>query len=171
MQLIGEPLGDEENPRGVRGIVRDISDQKAQKQDLRLKDRVIEESNIGITIADANDPELPIVYANRGFEAITGYERAEIVGRNCRFLQGSGTDEDTIEELRTAITNEDARNHSVKPFGGQEYDRAPDHDKLLNFISYWHDEIEGPLHSVRFVHRKMISPGEWRNVTGEFSYH
>jgi len=108
VQLIGEPLGDEENPRGVRGIVRDISDQKAQKQDLRLKDRVIEESNIGITIADANDPELPIVYANRGFEAITGYERAEIVGRNCRFLQGSGTDEDTIEELRTAITNEES---------------------------------------------------------------
>jgi len=53
----------------------------------------------------------------------------------------------------------------------QDYDLAPDYDKLLNFISFWHDTIEGPLHSVQFVHRKLISPGEWRNVTGEFHYH
>ena len=32
-------------------------------------------------------------------------------------------------------------------------------------------EIDGPLHSVRFCHRKMISPGQWRNVTGEFFLH
>jgi len=35
----------------------------------------------------------------------------------------------------------------------------------------WQDEIEGPLHSVRFTHRKMIAPGEWRNVVGEFTLH
>ena len=38
-------------------------------------------------------------------------------------------------------------------------------------VQGWQDEIEGPLHSVRFTHRKMISPGEWRNVVGEFRYH
>lgn len=59
----------------------------------------------------------------------------------------------------------------LNTFVWQDYDLAPDHDRLLQFISYWHDEIEGPLHSVRFVHRKMIAPGEWRNVTGEFHYH
>jgi len=51
----------------------------------------------------------------------------------------------------------------------QEYDLAPDHPELFKFIEFWQDSIEGPLHSVRFSHRKMISPGEWRNVTGEFS--
>ncbi|KPP88904.1 MAG: Usg protein, probable subunit of phosphoribosylanthranilate isomerase [Rhodobacteraceae bacterium HLUCCA08] len=56
-------------------------------------------------------------------------------------------------------------------FVWQDYDLAPDHDRLLGFISFWRDEIEGPLHSVRFVHRTLISPGEWRNVTGEFTYH
>ena len=61
--------------------------------------------------------------------------------------------------------------HVLNSFIWQEYDLAPDHDKLLNFISFWRDELEGPLHSVRFVHRKMISPGEWRHVTGEFNYH
>lgn len=59
----------------------------------------------------------------------------------------------------------------LNTFVWQDYDQAPDHDRLLGFIDYWRAEIEGPLHSVRFVHRKLISPGEWRNVTGEFTYH
>ena len=61
--------------------------------------------------------------------------------------------------------------HVLNTFIWQDYDLAPDHNKLLNFISFWQEEIEGPLHSVRFVHRKLISPGEWRHVNGEFTYH
>jgi uncharacterized protein Usg len=61
--------------------------------------------------------------------------------------------------------------HVLNTFVWQDYDLAPDHGKLLKFIGYWQEELDGPLHSVRFVHRKMISPGEWRHVTGEFSYH
>ena len=45
------------------------------------------------------------------------------------------------------------------------------HPRLFGFIEFWQREIEGPLHSVRFVHRRRIGPGEWRNVTGEFRYH
>ena len=48
---------------------------------------------------------------------------------------------------------------------------APDHPRLFEFIEFWQREIEGPLHSVAFSHRKMIAPGEWRNVTGEFTLH
>ncbi len=61
--------------------------------------------------------------------------------------------------------------HVINTFVWQDYDLAPDHAKLLGFIAFWRDEIEGPLHSVRFCHRKMIGPGEWRHVTGEFTYH
>ena len=53
----------------------------------------------------------------------------------------------------------------------QEYDIAPDHPRLFTFIEFWQSEIERPLHSVGFTHRKMISPGEWLNVVGEFTYH
>ncbi len=53
----------------------------------------------------------------------------------------------------------------------QDYDLAPDHPRLFEFIEFWQREIEGPLHSVRFVHRKLISPGNWTNVVGEFRYH
>lgn len=61
--------------------------------------------------------------------------------------------------------------HVLNSFIWQDYDQAPDHDRLLGFIDFWRGEIEGALHSVRFVHRKLISPGEWRNVVGEFTYH
>lgn len=50
----------------------------------------------------------------------------------------------------------------------QGYDLAPDHPKLFEFIEYWQDNIEGPLHSVRFVHRKMLSATQWQHQTGEF---
>ena len=59
----------------------------------------------------------------------------------------------------------------LNSFIWQEYDLAPDHPKLFKFIEFWQDEIEGPLHSVRFVNRKKIASGEWRNVTGEFTIH
>ncbi|MEL6641016.1 MAG: usg protein [Pseudomonadota bacterium] len=61
--------------------------------------------------------------------------------------------------------------HVLNSFIWQDYDLAPDHNRLLKFIDFWREEIEGPLHSVVFTHRKMISPGEWRNVVGEFTYH
>ncbi|AUQ50071.1 MULTISPECIES: usg protein [Phaeobacter] len=61
--------------------------------------------------------------------------------------------------------------HVLNTFVWQEYDLAPDHPRLFEFIEYWQREIEGPLHSVRFTHRKMISPGEWRNVKGVLHLH
>jgi PAS domain S-box-containing protein len=84
-------------------IVRDISNRKERERDLRIKNQAIEESSVGITIGDATDPETPIVYANRGFEALTGYAMADVHGQNCRFLQGEGTDEETVDEIRRAI--------------------------------------------------------------------
>lgn len=59
----------------------------------------------------------------------------------------------------------------LNTFVWQDYDLAPDHPKLFEFIEYWQDTLDGPLHSVRFVHRKMLAPGEWRNVVGELLLH
>lgn len=59
----------------------------------------------------------------------------------------------------------------LNTFVWQEYDLAPDHPRLFEFIDFWREKIDGPLHSVRFTHRKMMSAGEWQNVTGEFTLH
>lgn len=75
---------------------------------LELKNRALASSAEGITIADASLPDNPLIYANAGFERLTGYRSAEVIGRNCRFLQGPGTDPETVAVLRTAIQNQRA---------------------------------------------------------------
>jgi PAS domain S-box-containing protein len=57
----------------------------------------------GITLSDPDQPDNPIVYANAAFELITGYEQEEIIGRNCRFLQGNDREQPEIERIREAL--------------------------------------------------------------------
>ncbi|MDZ7589645.1 MAG: PAS domain-containing protein [Rubrivivax sp.] len=57
----------------------------------------------GVTLSDPDQEDTPIVYANAAFERISGYSRAEIVGRNCRFLQGSDRDQPELETIRSAL--------------------------------------------------------------------
>jgi PAS domain S-box-containing protein len=71
-----------------------------------MKSQALEESTVGITIADTDQPDQPIVYANEGFTRLTGYPTERVLGDNCRFLQGEGTDETTVTEIREAIESE-----------------------------------------------------------------
>jgi len=59
----------------------------------------------------------------------------------------------------------------LNTFVWQEYDQAPDHPKLFEFIEFWQDSIDGPLHSVQYTHRKMLASGEWQQLVGEFTLH
>lgn len=59
----------------------------------------------GVTLSDPDLEDSPIVYANKAFEDMCGYEPAEIVGRNCRFLQGSDRAQPELDRLRAAIKN------------------------------------------------------------------
>ena len=54
-------------------------------------------------VVSANVEGRPIVYCNPAFERLTGYSSSEIVGRNCRFLQGEGTDPEAIRQMRIAF--------------------------------------------------------------------
>ncbi|WP_432492877.1 EAL domain-containing protein [Kineococcus auxinigenes] len=58
--------------------------------------RAIATAQNGITIADARLPDTPLVHVNAAFERLTGYAAHEVLGRNCRFLQGPGTDRDQV---------------------------------------------------------------------------
>ena len=87
-------------------VVRDLSEKRERRRRLTLMSRAVESAAQGITVADANQPDEPLVYANEAFERLTGYDRQRVLGRNCRFLQGDGTDEETVARLRRAIDNE-----------------------------------------------------------------
>lgn len=57
----------------------------------------------GVTLTDPDLEDSPIVYANQAFEDMCGYSQDQIVGRNCRFLQGSDRDQPELIKLRAAI--------------------------------------------------------------------
>ena len=71
--------------------------------DKAVLERILETAGEGIIVADARDPELPVVYVNPAFEALTGYAAEQIVGRNPRFLQGEDTDQVALQDLRSAL--------------------------------------------------------------------
>ena len=59
--------------------------------------------NAGVVISDARMPDLPIVYVNPAFEHMSGYSSAEVMGRNCRFLQGSDHQQPGLLAIRQAV--------------------------------------------------------------------
>ena len=80
---------------------------EAESESLRaLKDRALDAAAEGITIADARLPDRPLIYVNEGFERLTGYRREEILGRNCRLLQGPNPDQNVVDEIRRALAAE-----------------------------------------------------------------
>jgi PAS domain S-box-containing protein len=70
---------------------------------LVLQNRALAVSSEGITIADARSPDRPLIYVNEGFERLTGYQASEVLGRNCKFLQGRDADPATVDRIRQAL--------------------------------------------------------------------
>jgi PAS domain S-box-containing protein len=63
----------------------------------------IRATRMAMIVTDASQADNPIIFANDAFLALTGYRRDEVIGRNCRFLQGPDTDPIAIETMRRAI--------------------------------------------------------------------
>ncbi len=115
---------------------------------LRVRDRAMAATYNGITIADAQQPGMPIIYANTGFEQITGYTEAEIIGQNCRFLQGVDTSPVAVEQIRHALGHAEACRVILKNYRKDgsafwnELTIAPVHDevgRLSHFVGIQSD--------------------------------
>eukprot|EP01097_Dermamoeba_algensis_P003221 TRINITY_DN2288_c0_g1_i3.p1 TRINITY_DN2288_c0_g1~~TRINITY_DN2288_c0_g1_i3.p1 ORF type:complete len:183 (-),score=45.76 TRINITY_DN2288_c0_g1_i3:525-1010(-) len=63
----------------------------------------LERVNESAVVADIRAPDQPIIYVNDNFQKLTLYDRDEIIGRNCRFLQGKYTDRKVVAQIREAI--------------------------------------------------------------------
>ncbi|MCO6393293.1 aspartate-semialdehyde dehydrogenase [Aliihoeflea aestuarii] len=59
----------------------------------------------------------------------------------------------------------------LQTFIWQHYDLAPKFPALYRFLDFWRESLDGPLHSVSYSHKRLISPNEWRNVSGELVLH
>ncbi|MFP4414055.1 PAS domain S-box protein [Coleofasciculus sp.] len=92
--------------RGFAKVTRDITESKQTEVRLQLLERAIAASSNGILITDPNVPDNPIIFVNPGFERITGYSAQEVVGKNCRFLQGDNHQQPGLDQLKAALKNE-----------------------------------------------------------------
>jgi len=61
--------------------------------------------------------------------------------------------------------------HLLQTYVWQQYDLAPKFPALFGFLDFWKTKLDGPLHSVTYTHKKLISPMEWQNVSGELVLH
>lgn len=72
-----------------------------------LFEQAMAQTRMAVCLADPQQDDSPIVFANRAFRDLTGYSEEEIIGRNCRFLQGKDTDESQVARLRQALEDEE----------------------------------------------------------------
>lgn len=121
-------------------MMDDISELKKAQEELLLKSIAIERANDGIVLTDTTQPDNPIVYVSQGFLKLTGYSEEEVLGRNCRFMQGPDSDPAVIRKMREAIANE-------QPFVGE----------IINYTKSgkaWHNHLK--LEPVRDANGKLI---------------
>ncbi len=108
--VLERPLRMAEVTAQMRQMVHAISvfEQRhvAMREELKRARRIFESVGNGLTLCDARQKEMPLVYVNRAFERMTGYSSAECLGRNCRFLQGDDNDQPGLEKLREAMREE-----------------------------------------------------------------
>ena len=96
-------------PTAVRRALKDAAEgaQKLETEEaLRLRDRAVEVSVNPVLIVSATDPKMPIVYVNHAFESVTGYSREEMIGQNCRLLQGTDRNQPELAKIRRAIAEQ-----------------------------------------------------------------
>lgn len=99
------PLFDDEAKSPIHDVKIDNKDTKdLVKSDFSLISSLTTGQQ-NFVLSDPRLPDNPIVYASQGFYELTGYTREQVLGRNCRFLQGPGTDPKAVDVIRQAIAN------------------------------------------------------------------
>jgi diguanylate cyclase (GGDEF)-like protein/PAS domain S-box-containing protein len=106
LHTVGRVNSRDARGRAVRmsGTHRDVTGMRQTGERLRLRELAIEAATNAIILVDAQAPDRPIVHVNRAFQAMTGYPTEEVIGRNCRFLQGDDREQPDLVRLRDAIT-------------------------------------------------------------------
>ena len=97
----------------VNGTVIDITNavqaeqaKRRAEEVLRTLHRAIQSSSSGVIISDSLQPDNPVIMVNPAFERITGYRQDEVIGKNCRFLQGPDTSGAEIDKLKRALAEQ-----------------------------------------------------------------
>jgi len=107
IEVNATPIREDEEIVGIQGVGRDVTARKERERELQVKNRAMDEAEVGISLTDATDPDRPLVYVNDGFGRLTGYDPDEMLGRGTHFLQGPATDPDAVATLEAAMAAEE----------------------------------------------------------------
>lgn len=119
-----------------------------KEEQLLLFKRAVESARNGICITNPRLPDNPIVYVNEAFLEMTSYQRHQVIGRNCRFLQRDDRDQGAIENIREAIRTEQPITTILRNYKRDgsifwnELTVSPVHDDngtLINFVGVQND--------------------------------
>jgi PAS domain S-box-containing protein len=138
---------------------------------LRLLERAVTASTNSISITDPSQPDSPLVYVNPAFERTTGYAAEEVLGRNCRFLQGKDRDQPALGALRAAIREERHCTVVLKNYHKNGtlfynelsvYPVRDENDRVMNFVGVQNDiterrRTEEALREIRRAERRRIA--------------
>ena len=157
------PIPDENDAiESLVAVQHDVTERKEREKTLERRTQAIEAAPVGISISDPDKPDNPLIYVNDAFTEITGYSYEEILGENCRVLQGEHTDPDTVARIREAIeANEpvsvDLRNYRKD---GTEFwnhlEIAPvtnDAGDVINYVGYQRDITERKQRELDLAHQ------------------
>lgn len=140
--------------------------------ELRIKERAFDEAPVGLTIADMDGEDNPVVYMNEQFEKLSGYDESEFLGRDCRLLQGPETDPKSPRKLRAAIDAERPVSVDIINYrkNGQKFwnkvDVAPirdDEGSVTNYVGFQTDITERKIRERRLEVLNRVLSHNLRN--------
>lgn len=146
-------------------IYDDITDRKERERELRRKTRALDNAPVGISITDPSQEDNRMAYVNEAFTDMTGYDEDESVGRNCRFLQGEGTDPEPVAKLRTAVDRVESVETTLRNYrkDGTEFwnqlSIAPvsdEDDELESFVGFQKDITKQKQREQRLETRELV---------------
>jgi len=145
------PVTDGDDIHAFVAVQDDITERKEREEVLARRTEAIDEAPVGIGIADPDQPDNPLIYVNDAFEDITGYRREDVLGENCRFLQGENTDPDRVADIRAAIDAGEPVSTELRNYrkDGSEFwnhlEIAPVKDgagEVVNYVGFQQDVTE-----------------------------
>lgn len=148
--------------QGAIVVFQDITEQRRRDLEMRTRTRAVEASVNAVVITDNEQPDQPIVYVNPAFERITGYSAEEVLGRNCRFLQGEERDQPNLGNIRRLLTAQEEGGALLRNFrkDGSEFWNdlkvspvVNDRGKVSHFVGILHDITEAKRYQEELEHQ------------------
>jgi two-component system, sensor histidine kinase len=132
-------------------VGHDLTKQKSMAFDLLIKNKAIDEASTAIVITDMISGDQPVVYVNKAFLKLTGYQLEDVIGKNCRMLQGENTSAEHRKLISEKIKAQQTLDITLTNYrkGGQAFANnlilspiTDENGKLTHYIGFQHDVTE-----------------------------